>query len=32
MTAQTIYADLQSGDNKKLWAYAKELSEFRRKK
>lgn len=32
MTAKTIYADLQSGDNKKLWAYAQELAEFRRKK
>ena len=32
MTTQEIYNDMQSGDNKKLWSYAKELSEFRRKK
>ncbi len=31
MSAQTIYADLQTDDNKKLWAYAQELAEFRRK-
>lgn len=31
MNAQSIYADLQSDDNKKLWAYAQELAEFRRK-
>ena len=31
MSSQTIYADLKSGDNKKLWAYAQELAEFRRK-
>jgi hypothetical protein len=32
MTTQEIYNDMQSGDNKKLWSYAKELVEFRRKK
>ena len=32
MTTQEIYNDMQSGDNKKLWSYAKELIEFRRKK
>lgn len=31
MSSQTIYADLKSGDNKKMWAYAQELAEFRRK-
>ena len=31
MSAQTIYNDLKEGDNKKLWAYAQELAEFRRK-
>jgi endonuclease III len=31
MNAQSIYADLQTDDNKKLWAYAQELAEFRRK-
>tara|TARA_R110002012_G_scaffold184024_2_gene350575 strand:- start:95 stop:397 length:303 start_codon:yes stop_codon:yes gene_type:complete len=31
MSAETIYSDLKSEDNKKLWAYAKELAEFRRK-
>ena len=31
MSAQTIYVDLQTNDNKKLWAYAQELAEFRRK-
>tara|TARA_R100000329_G_scaffold139444_1_gene121354 strand:- start:1214 stop:1516 length:303 start_codon:yes stop_codon:yes gene_type:complete len=31
MSTQTIFTDLQSGDNKKLWAYAQELNTFRRK-
>lgn len=31
MSAQTIFAEMQSSDNKKLWAYAQELAEFRRK-
>ena len=31
ISADTIYSDLKNGDNKQLWAYAKELSEFRRK-
>lgn len=30
MSAQTIFSELQEGDNKKLWAYAQELAEFRR--
>ncbi len=32
MSAQTIYSELKNGDNKQLWAFANELSEFRRKK
>ena len=32
MSAQTIYNDLKECDNKKFWAYAQELAEFRRKK
>lgn len=31
MSSQTIYSELKSGDNKKLWAYAQELDTFRRK-
>ena len=31
MSSQTIYSELKSGDNKKLWAYAQELDNFRRK-
>ncbi len=31
MSAQTIYNDLKECDNKKFWAYAQELAEFRRK-
>lgn len=31
MSSQTIYNELKEGDNKKLWAYAQEISEFRRK-
>tara|TARA_A100001015_G_scaffold276140_1_gene334104 strand:- start:463 stop:780 length:318 start_codon:yes stop_codon:yes gene_type:complete len=31
VSAQTIYNDLKECDNKKFWAYAQELAEFRRK-
>lgn len=31
MSAQTIFAEMQTSDNKKLWAFAQELAEFRRK-
>ena len=32
MTAKTIYADLQSGDNKKMWAYAQEERNWKAKR
>lgn len=31
MSSQTIFAEMKEADNKKLWAYAQELAEFRRK-
>ena len=31
MTAQNIYNDLKAGDNSKLWGYAKEIHESRKK-
>ncbi len=31
MTAKEIYDDMKVSDNKKLWAYAQELAEFKRK-
>ena len=31
MTAQQIFDDMKASDNKKLWAYAQELAEFKRK-
>ena len=31
MTAQQIFDDMRASDNKKLWAYAQELAEFKRK-